>query len=87
VRAPAAPRNEEPTEPVETLIVWCNFISDIRDRNRFAFRGPSFKTRRRVHKKEMKVFVCKFHPLMSTYPRDRVVNIDETHWKAGLEVS
>jgi hypothetical protein len=57
------------------------FIQAFRHRHRFALRRPSYHRRCRVTKEQMAQFVDQGRRQMAQYPLDRVINIDETHWK------
>jgi hypothetical protein len=45
-------------------------------------RRPSFKQRPKATREDMGRFIAEVHELMGQYPRDRIVNVDETNWKA-----
>jgi hypothetical protein len=58
------------------------FVQDFRHRHRMALRRPSMKRRRTVSKEELEAFVERARHVMEQYPANRVINVDETNWRA-----
>jgi hypothetical protein len=58
-----------------------HFIQDSRHRNRWSLRRPSFKRRPKPTKADVQDFIIEVHTYLQNYPRDRVINIDETNWR------
>jgi hypothetical protein len=58
-----------------------SFIQNFRDRHSFALRRPAYHRRCRVTEGQMAQFVETTKAQMLRYPAERVINIDETHWK------
>jgi hypothetical protein len=73
---------DQEMEAISKFTASSTFIRDFRYRNRISLRRPSFKRRRKVTNAEMDKFIHEVRQLMRVYPRERIVNIDETNWKA-----
>jgi hypothetical protein len=57
------------------------FIGGFRKRHRLSLRRPSLKKRRKVTEEQMEAFVAQIQELLERYPRNRIINIDETNWR------
>jgi hypothetical protein len=57
------------------------FIKASRHRNRLSLRRPSFKRRPKATEADMQEFIIQVHSYLQRYPRERIINIDETNWK------
>jgi hypothetical protein len=58
-----------------------HFIQDFRNRHWFFLRRPSFKRRPTSTEADMQGFVIQVQSCVQNYPRDRIINIDETNWR------
>ena len=59
-----------------------HFVRGFRRRHRLALRRPSFKRRPTVTQERMDAFMAHIRERFAYYPADRILNMDETHWKA-----
>lgn len=67
---------------IESFTASPTFIAAFRARNRLSLRRPSFKRRPNTTQEQIDAFIGRVQELLQTYPRDRIINIDETNWKA-----
>jgi hypothetical protein len=59
-----------------------HFIQSFRYRHRMRLRRPSLKRRRVASREEIDQFVARVQSLIEQYPAERILNIDETNWRA-----
>jgi hypothetical protein len=59
-----------------------HYTQDFRRRHQLALRRPALKRRRNVTQQQIDEFIARVDGLMREYPLTRIVNMDETHWKA-----
>jgi hypothetical protein len=73
-----------PPNPVETRRFICSakFVQGFRKRHRLSLRRPRFKRRTRVTEAQIQEFIERTTEIMTHYPRNRIINLDETNWKA-----
>jgi hypothetical protein len=57
-----------------------HFIRDFRNRHWFSLRRPSFKRRPTSTEAIVQRFVVQVQSCLQNYPRDRIINVDETNW-------
>jgi hypothetical protein len=58
------------------------FIQDFRRRHYMTLRRPNFKRRPSASQEQIDAFTERVRALLDSMPRERVLNLDETHWKA-----
>jgi hypothetical protein len=58
------------------------FIRDFRNRHRLSLRRPALKRRCPATREIQDAFIRRVQDLMSQYPHDRILNVDETNWRS-----
>jgi hypothetical protein len=56
-----------------------HFIQNFRNRHRFSLRRPSIKRKPTSTEADRHEFIAQVQSCLQNYPRDRIVNIDETN--------
>jgi hypothetical protein len=57
------------------------FIAAFWKRQRLSLRRPSLKKRPKVKEEQIETFIAQGQELLERYPRNPIINIDETNWR------
>jgi hypothetical protein len=80
-----AATNPEARRRLDTLPLFkasAPFIRDFRARHRLSLRRPALKRRCAAPLETQEAFIQRVQGLISRYPHDRILNVDETNWRS-----